>query len=118
MIQLYGIKNCDTVKKARKWLEQHNIDYAFHDLREDGLALAQVQSWVAELGWENLINRRSTTWRELPDEDKSNLNDSAASTLILAHPTLIKRPLLEWQGKVRVGFKESEYESILAQDLE
>ena len=107
MTTLYGIKNCDTVKKARKWLEQQQIDYGFHDFRADGVTLAQIQTWHAELG-DALINRRSTTWKQLTDAERSQA-ESQPAALLLANPTLIKRPLLD-TGKQRLcGFRADDY---------
>ena len=110
MTTLFGIKNCDTVKKARKWLEANNSDYTFHDFRTDGITAAQVQHWVAALGWETLINKRSTTWKQLDDDTKLNLNNSSVVDVILASPTLIKRPLVEHNGAFSVGFKAADFE--------
>ncbi|HIO92834.1 MAG TPA: ArsC family reductase [Leucothrix mucor] len=110
MIIMYGIKNCDTVKKAKKYLEAHNIDYQFHDFREDGINNIQLRAWVAELGWEKLINKRSTTWRNLPDETKENINKLLALVVMEDQPTIIKRPVLEMSDKVIVGFSEQSYQ--------
>lgn len=110
MTTLFGIKNCDTVKKARKWLEANNSDYTFHDFRTDGITAAQVQHWVAALGWETLINKRSTTWKQLDEDTKLNLNNSSVVDVILASPTLIKRPLVERNGAFSVGFKAADFE--------
>ena len=109
MTTLYGIKNCDTVKKARKWLDSHDIDYQFHDIRQDGLSAPQISSWIGQLGWESVLNRRSTTWRQLDEAEKSAIDDSKAVALILEHPTLMKRPLLDLDGTFHAGFKESDY---------
>lgn len=112
MITLYGIKNCDTVKKARRWLEQHDIEYQFHDLREDGLSAAQVDAWLQELGWEQLINRRSTSWKALPAELRNRMDRETARSAILEHPTLIKRPLLDIGHERHCGFKAEHYASL------
>lgn len=114
MTTLYGISNCDTVKKARKWLEQANVDYTFHDFRKDGLDRQQVEEWVSALGWESLVNKRSTTWKGLSDSDKAQLNDSTVVEVILDQPTLIKRPLLDQAGDISVGFKAADYEQRFA----
>lgn len=111
MITLYGIKNCDTVKKARNWLEQHDIAYQFHDFRADGLTEQQVKSWINELGLDTLVNKRSTTWKEL-DEATKNQFDTKAVQIITAYPTLIKRPLLDTGRQKHVGFKDAEYSKI------
>ncbi|MEQ8516663.1 MAG: ArsC/Spx/MgsR family protein, partial [Chromatocurvus sp.] len=90
MITLYGIKSCDTVRKARRWLDQHNIDYAYHDLREDGLSRARASAWLEALGQEGLVNRRSATWKTLPADLRDNMDDRQALAAVLDHPTLIK----------------------------
>jgi len=112
MITLYGIKNCDTVKKARAWLDKHKVDYTFHDFRTDGLDAQQVKQWVSDLGWETLVNKRSTTWKTLGESTKSILNDENVVDVILEAPTLIKRPLLEKDSTRIVGFKEPEYKQL------
>lgn len=109
---LYGIKNCDTVKKARDWLDKNSIPYQFHDFRIDGLNATQVKNWIAEIGLEALVNKRSTTWKELDDATKSNLNEKNAIEIILENPTLIKRPLLDTGTQKNIGFKDSEYTQI------
>ena len=115
MITLYGIKNCDTVKKARKWLDEHTIDYAFHDLRGDGLTQEQVSEWVAELGWETLVNKRSTTWKALDESERNSMDSASAQAAIMAQPTLIKRPLLDTGQQRFTGFSASNYETIFNQ---
>ena len=94
MTILYGIKNCDTVRKARKWLEAQGIEYTFHDVRSDGLDKKDLSAWVKSVGWEVLLNRRGTTWRQLSDAEKESINEANAIQLKLAKPTLIKRPVL------------------------
>jgi arsenate reductase len=111
MVTLFGIKNCDTVKKARKWLEAHGVDYGFHDFRADGLDEKRLRGWIKELGWETLLNRRGTTWRKLPEAARENVDQKRALALMLEHPALIKRPVLEQGKSVWVGFKEEEYAS-------
>lgn len=113
MTTLYGIKNCDTVKKARKWLDDHNIKYHFHDFRADGLTSAQVETWIADLGLDVLVNKRSTTWKEFDESVKSGFNETTATPLIVEHPTLIKRPLLETGKSRHVGFKADDYQQLL-----
>ena len=113
---LYGISNCDTVKKARKWLEAHGVDYSFHDFRKDGLDPATLSEWTAQLGWEALLNRRSTSWRQLADADKTDLDSSKALELMLRQPTLIKRPVLEGSNQLLVGFSEQAYKGLLNGD--
>lgn len=112
MTTLYGIKNCDTVKKARAWLEQNKVDYHFHDFRADGLTAAQVEIWLAEIGLEVLINKRSTTWKELDERIKNNFDATTAVAVIVENPTLIKRPLLDTGKQKHVGFKDTEYNTI------
>lgn len=112
MITLYGIKNCDTVKKARTWLEQHKVDYHFHDFRVNGLTAAQVKIWITEIGLETLVNKRSATWKELDEATKTNFNEANAATVISENPTLIKRPLLDTGKQKYVGFKDTEYTHI------
>ncbi len=112
MITLYGIKNCDTVKKARRWLEDHRVEYDFHDFREDGLDAVRVQRWVEELGWENLVNKRSASWKALDESARREMTAASAAAAILAQPTLIKRPLLD-TGKERfTGFSAERYQRI------
>jgi arsenate reductase (glutaredoxin) len=112
MITLYGIKNCDTVKKARDWLAKNNIDYRFHDFRADGLDPTQVKNWIVELGLDTLVNKRSTTWKELDENTKADFNEQNAVTVIVENPTLIKRPLLDTRKEKHVGFKDTEYTKI------
>ncbi len=109
MLTLYGIKNCDTVKKARKWLEDHNIDYHFHDVRTDGLNRDMIDAWAGGLGWETLVNKRSTTWRSLDDSTKEGLNARNIADVLLANPTLIKRPVTDASGHLMIGFQEKQY---------
>ncbi|MFM4995994.1 ArsC family reductase [Aeromonas sanarellii] len=115
-VVLYGIspKNCDTIKKARKWLEEAGIDYRFHDLRADGLAPEQLDSWLERLGWEALLNTRGTTFRALPDEARQDLDTAKARALLLAHPAMIKRPLLDKDGELTLGFKADHYQSLFS----
>ncbi|QQX82271.1 arsenate reductase [Shewanella sp. KX20019] len=108
---LFGIKNCDTVRKARKWLEQNNLSVDFHNFREHGLTVEQVEEWVAVVGWEALFNKRSTSFRNLTDAEKNDINEKKAIALMVLYPTLIKRPVLVGGGKVNVGFKEAEYKA-------
>ena len=112
MTILYGISNCDSVKKARRWLDTQQINYRFSDFRKDGLDSDQVSLWLRELGWEALINRRSTTWKALDEQDRQALSTAAAADLITQHPTLIKRPLLQHNGQLTAGFKQADYEKI------
>lgn len=109
MIILYGIKNCDSVKKAQQWLTQNALEYAFHDFRVQGLTPVLLDAWLHEVGWEMLLNRRGTTWRQLPDALKTEVDAAAARGLMLAHPTLIKRPVLALDGAHLVGFADASY---------
>lgn len=107
---VYGIKNCDTVRKARRFLDKHDIDYRFHDLRADGIASADIQDWLRHVGWEKLLNKRGQTWRQLDDTDKANLDEARAIELMSQHPTLIKRPVIHDHNGALVGFDEAQYE--------
>ncbi len=111
-VTLYGLKTCDTTRAARRWLDARGVAHDFHDVREDGLTKAQVESWVKHLGHEKVLNKSSTTWRELPDADKVAVDAKKAGALILAHPTLVKRPLLDRSGKLSIGFKPAEYAAL------
>ena len=110
---LYGIPNCDTVKKARVWLDQHDVAYAFHDYKKVGIDRPRLEAWVAEHGWEVVLNRAGTTFRALPDADKANLEAGRAVTLMLAQPSRIKRPVLDLGDRTMVGFKPERYAAIL-----
>jgi arsenate reductase len=107
---IYGIKNCDTMKKARAWLDGHGVAYHFHDYKTEGIAKDTLKGWSDELGWEVLLNRAGTTFRKLPDSDKEGLNERKALALMLAQPSMIKRPVLDRSGKLVVGFKPEMYE--------
>jgi len=109
MTIVYGIKNCDTVKKSRRWLDDHGVEYRFHDFRADGLTRAQLKGWVAAVGWEALLNRRGTTWRKLPEAEREGITAARAERLMLEEPTLIKRPVIEADNTVLVGFDEEDY---------
>lgn len=106
MITVYGIPNCDTVKKARTWLADNGLDFSFHDFRKDGLAAETLESWIAELGRDVLINRRGTTWRKLTDAEKQVDSDADAVALLLANPAMIKRPVIDLGARRLVGFTE------------
>ncbi len=113
MITLYGIPNCNTVKKARDWLDQHQISYRFHDFKKNGIDAALVDQWIAIIDWEVLVNRKGTTWRQLPDQRKALISDAAnAKALMLESPSVIKRPVLSIQGTIHVGFTETHYQEI------
>ncbi|MFK8028292.1 MAG: ArsC family reductase [Gammaproteobacteria bacterium] len=111
MITVYGIKNCDTVKKACNWLSTNNIDYQFHDFRKDGLTQAKIKQWTSKVDWEILLNRRGTTWRKLTDQEKESINKTNAIKLMGEQPTLIKRPVIEHSSDVLVGFSEDTYKN-------
>jgi arsenate reductase len=111
---LYGIPNCDTVKKARVWLDQHGVAYAFHDYKKAGIDQATLQEWVAAHGWEIVLNRSGTTFRALPDAAKADLDADKAIALMLAQPSMIKRPVLAFDGRTLVGFKPELYAAVFA----
>jgi len=113
MLTIYGIPNCDTCRKARKWLEQNGIAYQFHDLRDDGLERATLEHWLAAVGLDALLNRRSSTWRQLPAEARDPLTESGAVELMLRHPTLVSRPVAEKGSTVRVGFAVDAYRDLI-----
>ncbi|MCK9916376.1 ArsC family reductase [Microbacteriaceae bacterium K1510] len=109
-ITIYGIKNCDTMKKARAWLEKQGVDYAFHDYKAAGIERDKLEKWAKKAGWEVLLNKAGTTFKKLPDKDKEGLTEKKAIALMLAQPSMIKRPVLELGGgKLLVGFKPDEY---------
>lgn len=112
MITIYGIKNCDTCRKALKWLQAEGIEHRYHDFRADGLDAKMLDAWIAALGWETLLNRRGTTWRKLPDSDKEAVDETSARRLMAANPTLIKRPVFELEDGFAVGFKDTEQAAI------
>jgi arsenate reductase len=106
---LYGIKNCDTMKKAWTFLDKAGVAYDFHDYKKQGIDRATLEGWVKQLGWEVLLNRSGTTFRKLPEGDRADLNEQKAVELMLAQPSMIKRPVLEKDGKLTVGFKPETY---------
>lgn len=111
---LYGIKNCDTVKKARAWLDAHDVAYDFHDYKSAGIDRARLERWCGKLGWEIVLNRAGTTFRKLPDADKEGLTERKAIALMLAQPSMIKRPILDNGRKLLAGFRPDEYTAALA----
>lgn len=113
-ITMYGIKNCDTIKKARTWLEGKGVGYGFHDYKTSGIDRERLSRWVDELGWEKLLNRAGTTFRKLPESDRENLDREKAIALMLAQPSMIKRPLLDTGDRRILGFKATDYEEALA----
>jgi arsenate reductase len=110
---LYGIRNCDTVKKARAWLDAAGVNYAFHDYKIAGVDAARLEVWVERLGWETLLNRAGTTFRKLPDADKAGLDAGKAVALMLAQPSMIKRPVVEHGDALLVGFKAEAWAAAL-----
>ena len=112
-VTLYGIKNCDTMKKARAWLDGKGVAYRFHDYKAEGIERGRLEGWAARVGWQILLNSAGTTFRKLPDRQKQGLTKEKAIALMLEHPSMIKRPVLEAGGKLLVGFKSTEYQDIL-----
>jgi arsenate reductase len=110
-VTIYGIKNCDTMKKARTWLEGHGVAYDFYDYKAAGIARDRLQEWVGKVGWEVLLNRAGTTFRALPDSEKTGLDADKALALMLAQPSMIKRPVLDLGDRLLVGFKPEAYEA-------
>ena len=109
-VTIYGIKNCDTMKKARTWLEDHGIDYAFHDYKKEGLDDETIDRFLKDIPWEKLLNRAGTTFRKLPEGERQNVDAVKARALMLAQPSMVKRPVLDKDGKLTVGFKPEQYE--------
>ncbi len=112
MTTLYGIANCDTIKKARLWLKDNGIDYSFHDYKKRGVPEAELKTWVKKFGWEILLNKRGTTWRKLDDNIKNSVNEKASIQIMLENPSIIKRPVLVKNKTILVGFKTEEYSSL------
>ena len=110
-IILYGIKNCDTVKKARRWLEAQQIEYAFHDFRVDGLTKDMLKDFLKYVDWETLLNKRGTTWRKLSEDQKQNITKQKAIALMHKNPALIKRPVINYEGAYFVGFSEDKFKN-------
>ncbi|CAH9058923.1 Protein YffB [Pseudoalteromonas sp. CIP111854] len=114
MTIMYGIPNCDTIKKAKKLLTDNNIDFTFHDYRKDGINEALIDTFFMQLGWENVLNKRGTTYRALSDEQKQTLNEQSAKKLLLDAPAMIKRPILVHQDHYHLGFKKEQYQGIFS----
>lgn len=114
MTTLYGIPNCDTIKKAKKWLESNQIEYQFHDYKKDGLDLKWLAETEAQVGWENMLNKRGTTFRKLPEEQKDAINKQSSLALMLEFPAMIKRPILITEGNYYVGFSAPNYSEVFA----
>ncbi len=113
MTTIYGIKTCDTMRKAFGWLQENGVDYTFHDYRASGIDRGTIERWAHAVGWEKLLNKASTTFRALPDADKAGIDEARAIGLMLEHPTLIKRPVLETGRSIEVGFKPERYAAIV-----
>lgn len=111
-VQLYGIRNCDTMKKAWTWLDAHGVAYDFHDYKKDGVARETLEDWVDRLGWETLLNRAGTTFRKLPEADRAELDAEKAIALMLAQPSMIKRPVLKAGEQIQVGFRPDAYAAL------
>ena len=114
MTTIFGIKNCDTMKKARTWLETHKVTHQFHDYKVAGIDKSILEGWAKKVSWEILLNRAGTTFKKLPDADKDGITEKKAIALMLAQPSMIKRPVLEAKGKLTVGFKPEEYKKLFA----
>ena len=113
MVTLFGIPNCDTVRKARRWLEQNQVNYVFHDFRQDGINAELLERWFKKADWTIVLNQRSRTWRELSDSDKTDLSAEKAIKIMLQNPSIIKRPVLATGVELAIGFDENEYRKLL-----
>ncbi|HED36359.1 MAG TPA: ArsC family reductase [Gammaproteobacteria bacterium] len=113
MIKLYGIPNCDTIKKARKWLSANGLEYDFHDYRKQGVPEKELSKWIKQTDWELLLNKRGTTWRKLDEETKNSIDKASATQIMLDNPSIIKRPVLTQNKTLLIGFKEDEYSQLL-----
>ena len=113
MLTVFGIKSCDTCRKARKYLAENDIEFRFHDVRDDGLDIQMLERWAARIGWEKLINRKSLTWRKIPEVDREDITRERAFVLMLDHPTLLKRPVLESKRFIAIGFSEKRFSEFL-----
>ncbi len=111
---MYGIPNCDTVKKARAWLDKHHINYHFHDYKKQGIDEDQLIDWIKRLGWQQLINKRGTTWRKLDDKTKTDMNDQLTIRVMMENTSIIKRPLIEFNDQSILGFDEATYKRIFS----
>ena len=111
-VTLYGIPNCDTVKKARTWLDAKGVAYAFHDYKKQGADPARIAAWIEQAGWEKVLNRAGTTFKKLPDADKEGLDAAKAVTVLAANTSAIKRPIVEYPGGLLAGFKEAEWDAV------
>ena len=111
---MYGINNCDTIKKAKSWLNEHHIDFDFHDYKKLGIEHSQLTQWVQQLGWEQLINKRGTSWRKLDESSKQNMDDQLAVTVMMDNPSIIKRPLLVMGEQKILGFDQQQYQQLFS----
>ena len=109
MLVVYGIKSCDTCRRARKYLTDHNIDFRFHDVRDDGLDIQMLERWNQRIGWQRLLNKQSLTWRKIPEVDRNDMNHDKALAAMIDNPTLVKRPVLETDDFIAVGFSEKRF---------
>ena len=114
MLRVFGINSCDTCRKAKKFLQQKGIEHEFHDVREQGLSIQMLERWADRAGWELLLNKRSATWRKVPEADRDRVNREKALALILEHPTLLKRPVIEADAYIAVGFSEKRFAEFLS----
>lgn len=113
MLVVYGIKSCDTCSKARKYLSEHNIEFRFHDLRDDGLDIQMLERWSQRMGWQRLLNKQSLTWRKIPEVDRNDMTQDKALAAMLENPTLVKRPVIESKKFIAVGFSEKRFGDFL-----
>ncbi len=113
MITIYGIPNCDSIKKAKKWLKDNNIDYTFHDYKKLGVPKKELITWIKKSAWETLLNKRGTTWRKLDDSTKNSVDEKSAIQIMLENPSIIKRPVLIKEDKIIIGFKPDDYSQLL-----
>ncbi|MFC1749403.1 ArsC family reductase [Pseudomonadota bacterium] len=114
MTIIYGIKNCDTMKKAMKWLNDNGVEFEFHDFKKAALEEKQLKAWVKQVGWETLVNKRGLTWRKLPEADRDGIDEAKAIALMMDNLSLIKRPVLDTGNGLHVGFKPAEYEALFS----
>ena len=112
-LTVYGIPNCDTVKKARAWLEREGVEYAFHDYKKEGADPARLRRWIGQVGWETVLNRRGTTFRKLPEAETADIDGDRAVAIMVAHPSAIRRPVVEYPGELLVGFDEAAWRAAL-----
>ena len=113
MIKIYGIPNCDTMKKARRWLDANGLDYEFHDYKKLGVPENRLKTWVRQAGWETVLNKRGTTWRKLDESTRAAISDASAIDIMLQNPSIIKRPVLESGELLLIGFREDQYTQLL-----